>query len=330
LKISSFLNGITFPLLPFQSIGTVGGKTVGIAKCANIYGVKVLSDAGSGSTSTILAGMDAALSRHQAKGTAAKSVVSMSLGGSCGTSCSTNAMILKVQEMTAAGMIVSVAAGNSAADSGAYTPAAAPDALTVGASSIRDSMASFSNYGTLIDIMGPGVDITSVCSSRATCSGLWWTISGTSMACPHVSGVAAQLLEKGAHVEMTSLAAVNELRNSMLDDSSKGQIIRTPRGTITDLLQVPKDDGIWNGETVAPTTVPTGPTLIPTANPTENPTTNPTADPSEAPSAAPSGPSEAPSAAPSMAPIERASVLVLMDGRVVDTTREGPNTVTDA
>jgi cerevisin len=117
--------------------GSVGGRTFGVASCANLNGVKVLSDSGSGSFSNIINGLNFVLGTHLSLAADAKTVVSMSLGGSCGTSCATDPLILKVAELTAAGIAVVVAAGNDGQDAKTHTPAAAESALTIGASNIK-------------------------------------------------------------------------------------------------------------------------------------------------------------------------------------------------
>ena len=116
--------------------GSVGGRTFGVATCANLYGVKVLSDTGSGSFANIIGGLDFVLNRHLARGADAKTVVSMSLGAGC-TNCANDPLVLKVGELTAAGIAVVVAAGNDGNDAGGHTPAAAVSALTIGASDIK-------------------------------------------------------------------------------------------------------------------------------------------------------------------------------------------------
>jgi hypothetical protein len=110
--------------------GTVGGATIGVARNANIYGLKVLSDSGSGLTSTIISALDLVQSRRASNGFR-RSVVSMSLGGDCDVEdCSQDSLVLAVEEMVAAGIVVSVAAGNSACNSNYQSPAAAANAIT--------------------------------------------------------------------------------------------------------------------------------------------------------------------------------------------------------
>ncbi|XP_038071279.1 aqualysin-1-like [Patiria miniata] len=186
--------------------GTVGSDTYGIAKNADLYGVRVLSCLGSGSFSGIIDGMDwvATNARFPA-------VASMSLGG--GASLSVD---LAVRNLVTAGVTVSVASGNSNDDACDYSPARARDAISVGATDISDSRASFSNYGACVDIFAPGVDITSTWTGRSNTATS--TISGTSMACPHVSGVAALLL--GQNPSLTP----DEVMAQLLADATSGRV----------------------------------------------------------------------------------------------------------
>ena len=265
--------------------GNVGGNTVGVAPCANLYGMKVLSDSGSGSFSDIIGALQEVKEIHLAKienGENPMSVVSMSLGGYCGSSCAYDLLNTKVQELYEIGVISAVAAGNSNADSAEYTPASAENALTVGASTIGDGKASFSNYGSLVDIMAPGVSILSACSSFASCSNggtqLWWTISGTSMATPHVAGVVALQMEKGVSLyglRMNDAAGCDVIRASLLCDATpENTVSGIPVGTTSRLLQIPRADGKWGCEvmdTLEPTFIPTGPSMAPSAPPTIEP-----------------------------------------------------------
>ncbi|XP_071847106.1 aqualysin-1-like [Apostichopus japonicus] len=157
--------------------GTVGGNTYGVAKSVSLYGVRVLGCFGSGSNSGITAGMD------YVGGRSGKRVASMSLGG--GASITTDNAVANLYND---GVPVIVAAGNENQDACNVSPARAAKAYTVGATDDSDSIASFSNWGTCVDIFAPGVDIRS--ASHSSNSGST-TMSGTSMACPHVAGGAA-------------------------------------------------------------------------------------------------------------------------------------------
>ena len=174
--------------------GTAGGINVGVAPKANIKGVKVLDDSGSGSYASILGGLDHVMSFRDSN-PATPMVVSMSLGGYCGSSCGSNSINLAVDDLSAADIPVIVAAGNEAIDACENAPASASSAITVAATDITDNMASYSCYGTCVDILAPGSAIVSACSSlsSSSCAGGTSYVSyyGTSMACPHVSGVTA-------------------------------------------------------------------------------------------------------------------------------------------
>lgn len=161
--------------------GTVGGSTWGVAKEVSLIPVRVLNCNGSGTTSGVIAGVDwvAASALRPAVG-------NMSLGG--GASPSLNSAVAGA---VGKGVTMVVAAGNSNADACNYSPAQEPSAITVGATTSGDARASYSNYGTCLDIFGPGSSITSAWNSGATATN---TISGTSMATPHIAGVAALAL----------------------------------------------------------------------------------------------------------------------------------------
>lgn len=163
--------------------GTVAGTQYGFAHLATVVPVRVLNCWGSGSTATVVAGINWAISHHDA-GTPA--VLNMSLGG--GYDAVLNDAVSRAVDD---GITVVVAAGNSNADSCSYSPASAPSALTVGSTTSSDSRSSFSNWGTCVDIFAPGSSITSLATSSPTATA---TYSGTSMAAPHVAGVATQIL----------------------------------------------------------------------------------------------------------------------------------------
>ena len=156
--------------------GTVGSSTYGVAKNAYLRAVRVLDCNGSGSNSGVIAGMNWVATNH-----IAPAVANMSLGG--GYSQATNDA---ATNLSASGVFLAVAAGNSSADACNSSPSSAPGTVTVAASTSSDARASYSNYGGCVDIYAPGSSITSTWINSGTN-----TISGTSMATPHVTGVAA-------------------------------------------------------------------------------------------------------------------------------------------
>ena len=161
--------------------GTVGGSTYGVAKGVTIHPVRVLGCTGSGSNSGVIAGMDWVANNH-----VKPAVANMSLGG--GASQATDDAVAR---MTAKGVTVVVAAGNSNDNACNYSPARAASAITVGSTTSTDARSSFSSFGTCLDIFAPG---SSILSAWYTGTSATNTISGTSMASPHVAGVAALYL----------------------------------------------------------------------------------------------------------------------------------------
>lgn len=162
--------------------GTVGGTTWGAAKGVSLVPVRVLDCRGSGTWSGVIAGID-----WVAASTLRPAVANMSLGG--GYSASVNAA---VSGAVAKGVTTVVAAGNSNADACNYSPASEASAITVGATTAGDARASYSNWGTCLDLFAPGSSITSAWHTNPTATN---TISGTSMASPHVAGAAALVLQ---------------------------------------------------------------------------------------------------------------------------------------
>ncbi|GAA4344655.1 S8 family peptidase [Kangiella taiwanensis] len=189
--------------------GTVGGSTWGIAKGVTLYGVRVLGCNGSGSNSGVIAGMDWVADNH-----VKPAVANMSLGG--GASSTTDAA---VQRLTDAGVTTVVAAGNDNSNACNYSPARAASAITVGSTTSSDSRSSFSNYGNCLDIYAPGSSITSAWSNGGTN-----TISGTSMASPHVAGVAALYLAENpnATVSQVTQAITNAATPGKVSDAKSG------------------------------------------------------------------------------------------------------------
>ena len=169
--------------------GTVGGSTYGVAKDVRLVAVRVLNCSGSGTNSGVIAGIDWVTANHQPGQPA---VANMSLGGGA-----SSALDSAVSRSIADGVTYAVAAGNgnqagAPQDACKSSPARVPAALTVGATDQTDRPASFSNYGSCVDLFAPGVGITSDWYTAPTATN---TISGTSMATPHVTGVAALYLQ---------------------------------------------------------------------------------------------------------------------------------------
>jgi len=186
--------------------GTVGGLTFGVAPKAWLHSVKVLSDSGSGSWSWSYSALDWLATSGERP-----AVASMSLGGG-GTQ---NAMKVAVDTAVNAGVTVVVAGGNENQNACGFSPAFVPSAITVGSTTSTDTRSYFSNYGRCTDIWAPGSDITSAAYNSDRGSK---TMSGTSMACPHVSGGSALLLEskkglKPAQIISTLLS--NAVRNAI-------------------------------------------------------------------------------------------------------------------
>ena len=158
--------------------GTVGGTVYGVAKGVALKAVRVLNCSGSGTNSGVIAGVDWVTANH-----GAGAVANMSLGGGASTALD-NAVTNSVNS----GVTYAIAAGNSNRDACRYSPARAPAAITVGATTSSDARASYSNYGSCLDLFAPGSGVTSAWNTSPTATN---TISGTSMASPHVAGVAA-------------------------------------------------------------------------------------------------------------------------------------------
>ena len=181
--------------------GTVGGATYGVAKGVTLVPVRVLDCRGSGSWSGIIAGIDWVVANHQAGQPA---VANMSLGG--GASSSVDAA---VQRMIDDGVTTSVSAGNGDRFGRPLlacnqSPARLPAALTIGATTNTDAKTSWSNYGTCVDLFAPGASITSAWYNNDAATN---TISGTSMASPHVAGVAALYLQSNPNASASAVAS---------------------------------------------------------------------------------------------------------------------------
>ncbi|VUC31357.1 unnamed protein product [Clonostachys rosea] len=165
--------------------GTIGGKTYGVSKKTNLVAVKVFQGSSS-STSIVLAGYNWAVNDIISKSRQNIAAVSLSLGGSFSSSFNS-----AVNNAFASGVLSVVAAGNDNANAANYSPASAADAITVGSIASNWARSSFSNYGAVLDIFAPG---TSILSSYIGSNSATATLSGTSMATPHVTGLVLYLL----------------------------------------------------------------------------------------------------------------------------------------
>ncbi len=195
--------------------GTVGGATWGLAKGVQLVAVRVLDCAGSGSNSGVIAGVDW-VTANAIK----PAVANMSLGG--GASAALDQAVTRAVD---AGIVFAVAAGNETADACGGSPARAPAAITVGSTASSDARSSFSNFGSCVDIMAPGSSIKSTSNGSNTATA---TLSGTSMASPHVAGAAALYLS--ANPSASPSAVVNAL------GSNASAVVTDLRGSPNRLL----------------------------------------------------------------------------------------------
>ena len=228
--------------------GTVASTDYGVAPDATIIGVRVLNCSGSGSYSDVIDGIDWVTYQKSLK-PSTPMVINMSLGGGY-SSLVNNA----VADAVAAGIIVVVAAGNSSALASNYSPASAPDAITVGSSTSTDAISYFSNYGSTVDIFAPG---SSIKSTRYT--GGTETLSGTSMASPHVAGIAAGYLADGNAASGF---------DSWVKSNAVEVVVHSRASTTTKLAQF---------------NVGTDPNPAPEPEPEPEPTPEPTPEPAPAP-----------------------------------------------
>ncbi|RDI18319.1 S8 family peptidase [Lentzea flaviverrucosa] len=197
--------------------GTVAGTLHGVAKQANIIGVRVLNNSGSGTIAGVVAGVNWVASNH-----VKPAVANMSLGGGANTSLD-NA----VSGAITRGVTFAVAAGNSNTNAANTSPARVAAALTVGSTDRTDARSSFSNYGPVVDVFAPGGGITSTWNTSDTATN---TISGTSMAAPHVAGVVARYLQGNFNVTPAQVAT------AITSNATNGKVTNPGANTTTRLL----------------------------------------------------------------------------------------------
>lgn len=229
--------------------GTIGGSTYGVAKNVQLYAVRVLDCNGSGTNSGVIDGVN-----WVAQNRILPAVANMSLGGGASSALDT-----AVNNSINAGVVFAIAAGNSNANACNYSPARVAAAITVGATTSTDARASYSNFGTCLDIFAPGSSITSAWNSSDTATN---TISGTSMATPHVAGVAALYLQNNPN------ASPATVRNALVNNATTNLV--TGAGTGSPNLLLYSLFGSAPGNT---------PTFTPTPPPNPTPTNTPTPGP---------------------------------------------------
>ncbi|KAI1818361.1 proteinase T-like protein [Poronia punctata] len=203
--------------------GTIGSATYGVAKKTTLLAVKVLDSSGSGTTSGVVAGMNFVVSDSATRGGSDECangyVANMSLGGG-----SSSAINSAARAIVAAGVFLAVAAGNSNADAANTSPAGEGQVCTVGASTDADARATFSNYGAVVDVFAPGQDVLSTWNDGGVN-----TISGTSMASPHIAGLGAYLLALDGFKDPQTLCAY------IGSTGTRDVLSNIPSGTINSL-----------------------------------------------------------------------------------------------
>ncbi|WP_037886768.1 S8 family peptidase [Streptomyces viridochromogenes] len=199
--------------------GTVAGNAYGVAKKAKIVGVRVLNNSGQGTTAQVVAGID-----WVARNAVKPAVANMSLGGGADTALDT-----AVRNAIASGVTFAVAAGNESTNASTRSPARVTEAITVGATTSSDAKAGYSNYGSVLDLFAPGSSITSAWNSSDSATN---TISGTSMATPHVAGAAA------LHLAANPSATPSQVATALTSAATTGVVTNPGTGSPNRLLYV--------------------------------------------------------------------------------------------
>ncbi|NEC92167.1 S8 family peptidase [Streptomyces sp. SID12501] len=210
--------------------GTVASTTYGVAKAAKIVAVRVLDDSGSGTTAQVVAGIDWVTTNH-----VSPAVANMSLGGDADS-----VLDEAVANSIASGVTYAVAAGNDNITASSNSPARVASAITVGASTSADARASYSNYGSAVDIFAPGSSITSTYNTSNTAT---TSLSGTSMASPHVAGAAAVYLGENPSATPAQVAT------ALTSAASSGTLTSVGTGSPNLLLQVTPSGDDDSGDT---------------------------------------------------------------------------------
>ncbi|MGW3469298.1 S8 family peptidase [Saccharopolyspora sp. NPDC000995] len=197
--------------------GTIGSDTYGVAKGVKLVGVRVLDDQGNGTTEQVVSGIEWVAKNHQGA-----SVANMSLGGP-----KDPALDEAATKLVDSGVFLAVAAGNESQNAEKVSPASAEGVFTTAASDNTDTSAEFTNFGATVEGYAPGVDIVSTVPGGGT-----ETMSGTSMASPHVAGVGALFLQANPDAKPADVIT------GLQGQASRGVIQSAPEDTIADLLQI--------------------------------------------------------------------------------------------